>query len=108
MDLLSFLTDFAKSYIYDLLSPGEGKVVEITPEKKEELKNNIITEIFENKQSLTKSEVEEIMKTYFNPSKINADSIIIFGNFSWADFLKALEIKDSITKEEFSKLLDSK
>lgn len=107
MDLLTFLTDFAKSYIYELLGP-EKKVVEITPEKKEELKNHIIAEIFENKESLTKSDVEEIMKTYFNPNKINADSITIFGNFSWADFVKALELKGSITKKEFSELLESK
>ena len=48
------------------------------------------------------------MKTYFNPNKINADSITIFGNFSWADFVKALELKGSITKKEFSELLESK
>lgn len=106
MDLLTFLTDFATNYIYELFNPGEKKEVEITPEKKEELKNHIIAEIFEDRGSLTKNEVEEIMKSYFNPKKINADSITIFGNFTWADFLKALELKDSITKEEFSKLLE--
>ena len=68
------------------------KEINLTPEKKEELKEQIVEQIYKNKESIKSGKLEEILEPYMDAEKI--------GNF-----LKAIKGKDSITKEDFKKLL---
>ncbi len=95
MKLFNFVFNEVVDF-YKKLFSGEidfsPKKIDFTPEEKEKIKKQISDEIYKNKESIKKGDLENILKQYIDPNKI-------------VDFFKTIKDKKEITKEEFKKLL---
>ncbi len=117
MDLKSFVNDLVNNYVEAMISgakkdaefinsllskigdvkltPGEPiKKLNLTPAQQIELKKQVAENIYKNKNRMKTAELENILKSY-----VSADKIERFHN--------AVKNRESITKKEFSTLLQN-
>lgn len=83
---------YKKLFAGEVELPFENKKNKLHTWKKEELKKQIVEQIYKNKENIKTGKLEEILKPYIDTNKI--------GNF-----IKAIKGKDYIIKEDFKKLL---
>jgi len=90
------INETTKKIILDIKKYIEGSAEEYV-NKWSKVTNNLFS-----KDSLTQKELKRIMKKYFDPNKVAADSVTAFNtDYTWGDILRAFGTNASMTKTDF-------
>ncbi len=92
MGLKSFFNDLANNYTKK--KKKQKQKLEFSPAQQEKFKRDIVEDIFKNKNSMKTTELENILKSYVSPDKIER-------------FREIVKNENTITKEEFFQLLQN-